>query len=94
MNKELTISEAWKAHCKKLYARVLEIEKQAESDYLKHIKNEVPYAQRRQKLKQCDKYKKLIKESAENKTWNLDGDDAEIILEKGFDYYFNYYCIL
>lgn len=86
-----SLKDEWKKFCRKLYASVLEIEKVAEQEFMQARKNDIIYTERRKKIQQCEKYKKLITESAEKKQFTLDDQDMEIILEKGFDYYFKFY---
>jgi hypothetical protein len=90
VDEKLDIKLQWKIFCRKLYARVLETERQEEQNYIKHIKNEVPYQERVKRLKQCEKYKKIIQKSANKTGFNIQDGDSEIILDKGFEYYFKY----
>ena len=83
----------WGLFCQQLLKNVDKIEKETEHKFLDNRKNGGRFEERKllkQKLERCDKYKQRIKESAKNKQFVFKDGDPEIILDKGWNYYFKF----
>lgn len=90
-DESLDIKENWKIFCRKLYSNVLKLEQETIKKDAQMRNAGQTFSQRRpfkEKLKRCERYKKIIKDSASKKEFVLQHGDDEIILNKGWDYYF------
>lgn len=90
---KLNMRQVWQNFCLKLLSNIDKIEATTIREDAQARNAGLTFSERKQhkdKLKQCTKYREIIKSSAKGKLLELQDGDDEIILEKGWDYYFNY----
>ncbi len=93
MKEELNIRKAWGNFCLKLLLNVDKIETTTFREDAQARNAGQTFSERKSykdKLKQCTRYRDMIKKSAKEKTLVLQDGDEEIILDRGWDYYFSY----
>jgi len=89
----MSISTAWQEFCVKLLGDIDRIESETiKQDAMARSAGRT-FSERKiykEKLQQCKKYREIVKRSVHKKNFNIQDGDDEIILEKGYEYYFKY----
>lgn len=91
---ELDIKEQWKIFCRNLYKTLLKMELKAEKEFIQSRKIGIPFSERKilvKKLLWCKVEKSNIEESVKDRPFVLDSIDYEIIMDKGYEYWFRWY---